>query len=230
MQRLFGALALAAAGPALAIQPGGTAATPPAAAPDPARLAAAERLVDLVLPAGSPMNILLGSGPSAYSMMDVRIGDLGFMSAEDRALGPDMTYGDFMSRTDPHFRERTRIMREVTDRMVREVLPNLEVDFRRAVAAMYAPLHHRRVGEMLVFFATPTGRKYAAQNLTILTDPAIAQVIMSVMPAVQRASPSLDERVRAATAHIPESQPDPGDAANMTEEAPPPPDQPPPGG
>jgi hypothetical protein len=178
---LFPALLLGLAAPALLAQPPAAQAPAPAATPDPARLAAAERLVDLIMP-----------------------GDL-----LRRALTEDMpgaeTPPDQLNSEDPHSRERMEIRTRVTREVIAETMIAVEPDLRRLFASFFARrFTSAEIGELTVFFATPAGRKYAESALMLTRDPLVVEGMRAIMPLAITLGMRIDERVHAATAHLPE--------------------------
>jgi len=163
--------------------------SPPA---DPAALAAAERLVRLFMPDGA-MEQMLGATFSQMEGLDSSLAaTLPALEAADPA------------DADPHRAERTRITEEVTRQAMTEMMSSMEPLIRQAMVNFFA----RRftigeLGEMTAFFSTPTGTKYARLALTMQQDPAYTEMVAAMLPRIMETSMTLEERVRAATAHLP---------------------------
>ena len=182
MKVLAAALALGLAAPAVA-QPQPA----PPAAHSPEHLAAAERVVALILPPGGLATLLNDEAAMQNEMF--------------AAIGAAVADGE---EADPHLVERMRITNEVTNQAVAEVLTELEPQFR----SLFATLLVRRftvpeLDELAAFFTTPAGRKYAEMTFTIGQDPALTEFVLSLVPRMIEAGPRIEERVRAATAHLP---------------------------
>jgi hypothetical protein len=174
---LLPALLLGLAAPALlAQQPAPPA---PAAAPDPARLAAAERLVDLVLPGDLLRRALTEEMPGAETPPD--------------QLNPE----------DPHSRERAQIRARITREVVAEAMIAAAPALRRLFASYFARRFTlAEMGEQAAFFATPAGRKYAESALMLTRDPFVVEGMHAILPLGITLGMRIDERVHAATAHL----------------------------
>jgi len=180
--RVLAALVLGLAAPAPLAQP----AAPPAAAPDPARLAAAERLVDLIMPGDLLQRVMAQEFPGA----------------DADAQTPPEAFG---LPADPHFRERAEIRARVTREVVAEAMIAMEPDLRRLFASFLArQFSLAEIGELTAFFSTPTGHRYAAITLALAQDPLVMEGVRTMMPQAAALSMRIDERAAAATAHLPQ--------------------------
>jgi hypothetical protein len=189
---IFTALALGLAAPALIAQSPAPPAPAPAAAPDPARLAAAERLVGLIMPA----DLLRRMAGQPIPGIDAV------------AQTPPEAYG---LPADPHFAERMRIQTRVTNEVMIEIMAEWEPETRRMFASFFArQFTLAEIEEMTVFFSTPVGRRYAEVSLTLTEDPVVMEGMRAMVPRFAEMSGRIDERVRAATAHLP-APPEPVD-------------------
>lgn len=184
MRRTFFAVfLLSLAAPALLAQ--SSAPQAPAPAPDPVRLAAAERLVDLLMPG----NLLQ------------RIARQGYPGTELLPQGPPEEFG---LPPDPHFAERTRIQARITGEVMVETVTALEPEMRRLFASFFARhFSLAEIEDLTRFFSTPVGRRYAEVSLTLTEDPLVIEGMRAMMPRFAEMSGRIDERVRAATAHLP---------------------------
>lgn len=204
---LFAALLLGVGAPALAAQTPAPApprsGASPVEMPDAARLAAAARLVDLMMPPGAMRDLMADWMPNLDTILAVTAERLGIatdgMSREQRARAVE----ERAVREDRHFRERMQITLDVTTRVAREVLAELEPDMRRIMVTMMArQFDQAELGEMTAFFSTPTGRKYARMALTMAQDPAWQEVLALMAPRMAAAATRIEEAVRDATAHL----------------------------
>ena len=203
LKKLILFMALAAGTPALAAQ---APAAPPAAEippPDAERTAAAERFVSLIFPPGLMQRMMSGGmGVNSDAMMDM---PMPAPPGQSEATAEDgVSFADFMSARDPHFRERMRIRSQVTNRIMGEVFAEIEPLMRVAMVEMFARRFTTpELGEMNLFFATPAGQKYAQLALTIMQDPALQRVMAAMMPRIMAAMPRVLREVATATAHLP---------------------------
>jgi hypothetical protein len=203
---IFATLGLGLAAPALAAQPP---AAPPAAAAeavDPARLAAAERLVALIMPEDAMRRLLSQGMPGiTAAAMEMSPEDLGMaetmgLSEADRSR----SLAEIGSARDPHFRERMQISMRVSSEVMGEMMSEMQPTITRAYANYFARrLTLAELNELIGVFATPTVRKYTNALLTLAEDPAFIELMRSMMPRMMAAASRLEERTRAATAHLP---------------------------
>ncbi|MEA3014226.1 MAG: hypothetical protein QOD42_2771 [Sphingomonadales bacterium] len=218
---LFAGLALGLAAPALAAQPPAAGPSSPAtaAAPDPGRLAAAERLVALIMPEDAVRRMLSEGLPGMDMAMDMSPEEIG-LSAEMGASEADRgrSLAELGSARDPHFRERMQIMRRVSGEVMGEMMGEMQPLIARACAAYFARrLTLAELDELVGLFSTPAGRKFSEAWLGMAQDRAFAETLREMVPRLVQMGARIDERVRAATAHLP-PPPAPLDAA--PEEAP----------
>ena len=208
-------LSLAPLAPAAA-RPAPPAAAPapsaPAPALDPARLAAAERLVALVAPP-EVMQRMLGLPLAGMDgVLD--------MTPEQLGLGPELGFSDadrrrpvreLVSARDPHFRERLEIRSRVMAEVFNEIMVSARPEFTRAMVEFYAGnLTLDEINATAAFYATPAGRHFAAVAVDIMDDPSFVRLMTGLAPRFTRAMTTIEDRVRAASAHLP---PDPRPAA-----------------
>jgi hypothetical protein len=193
--------AIAAQAPPPAQSPRSSAPAPEA--PDPARLAVAGRLVDLMMPPGSMREVMSDLVPDMDMIMTQTAAQLGIdtagMSAEERARAVEARGG----QRDRHFRERLRITMEVSQRIMADIVAELEPDMRRIMVTMMARHFDRaELGELLAFITTPTGGKYARMALTMGRDPAWQEMMTLMIPRMAGAAARVEAAVRDATAHL----------------------------
>ncbi|HYD11418.1 MAG TPA: DUF2059 domain-containing protein [Allosphingosinicella sp.] len=207
-------LLLGLAPDALAAQPAPPAPAPAAAPPaparaiDPARLAAAERLVALVAPP-EVMQRMLGMPFGAMEVaMDMTpdqlgVGEMMGLGAEDRGR----TIAELVATRDPHFRERVEIRNRVTQEVLVEVMRGAMPDVYRTMAEFYAAnLTLEELNGAVAYYSTPGGRRFASAAVNIMQDPAFERLMTTLGPQFVQAMATIEERVRAASAHLP---PDP---------------------
>lgn len=220
MSRLIALALMAAASPAVAQAPTGSSA--PMVMPDPARLATARAIADRVMPAGTYRTILQGSLNGMISgmmnqMMDVPVRQFaataGMPAEEAKKLG-GATTRQIMSVIDPAFDERSRLSMAAMMDGLGDVLVKIEPDIREGLAEAYATrFSATQLAEIRAFFDTPTGSSFAAQQMTLMNDPALAKRMQALMPTIVQAMPDLIKRVEAATAGLPK----PKKAADLTD-------------
>lgn len=193
------------------------AATPAAAeegaSVDPARFAQAERIIDKVLPKGffsKAMESSMGglSQKMVSGMLDMQASEFLAMSGKgDPAMAEKLkgkSAREMIALSDPHFEERMQIMMETMQREMMPIMDGIEPDFRVAMARAYARRFSAgELSDLDRFFSTPTGARYAAESLLMMSDPDIVAASQKMAPELMRAMPAILQKVQAATAHLP---------------------------
>lgn len=178
----------------------------PAAAPDPARLAAAEKAVAALVPKGIYLKMMRDQFPQMMDammaqMMGKTADELGVPAAEGDG---GKTMGEAAASADPHFQERmkimTRVMSEEVGLVFDKIEPRVRTGLSRAFARRYTTA---QLGELNAFFATPTGAIFADQYLLTFMDPEVMQEMMAATPEMIKAMPEMMKKVEVATAHLP---------------------------
>ncbi|MBA2467357.1 MAG: DUF2059 domain-containing protein [Sphingomonas sp.] len=182
----------------------------PAAKPDDTRLALARSAVAHVWPAGTYQKMM--SSMMIDQMMgavfDTKLGDMvpndPKMSDEDKKVA-ETTMGDAIALKDPHFRERMRLTNATMVAEMGPMLNRVEPKIRDALAMAYAKKFNvQQLTEINRFFATPPGQFYASESMLLFMDPEMMKAMMGMMPELIKTMPAIMEKVKAATAHLPE--------------------------
>jgi hypothetical protein len=207
-QLLLGAaLALGLPGAALAQ-------TAPQAAPaDPARLAAADKVVAKLIPQGIYLRMMRDAFPQ---MMDGMIAQMSGLTAAD--LGEKDSSGKTLQQiaaeNDPAFRERMTIMTRVMSEEMGKVMDRLEPRVRVALGKTFARRFTlQQLGDLDAFFATPSGAAFAKDYLMMFMDPEMMREMSASAPEMVRAMPAIMKRVEKETAHLPPPKPKTGTEA-----------------
>lgn len=208
--RIMGfALALAAASPALA-QQAGSAPAPVPVATDPARLAAAQRTIDMVWPIGTLKRVMKTNMDAVMDMamsstLGMSAGTLANMGGAELPAGQkDESLGELAVKADPHFKERFRITMGVMSDGMSAVMTGMEPEMRAAMAGAYARrFTTAELNDMNAFFATPSGRRYASESVTIMQDAELMRAMQALHPRLMGAMPGIIDKVKTATAHLP---------------------------
>jgi hypothetical protein len=212
MKHLIILAAILLAAPAVA-EPGAPSAEAAATAPvDPARLALARTTVDHFWPLGTYERMMNGSmeqmmDQMVASMSDMTMGDMTAPYGGSEAIGTEMagkTLREVMAKADPHFQERFSIMNRVVMSSMIPIMNRLEPGIREGMARVYArKFTAEQLADMNRFFATPTGRVYASESMMLFVDPEIMSLIGKFAPEWAKEMPSIMQRVKEATAHLP---------------------------
>ena len=202
------------------------AATPAHAAPLPAaeveKSALAGKVAGALWPDGTYArmvdSMIGGKDGLADMVLDMRPAELMGMMLQGMA-GPDSkpadapppekerakTLREELIAKDPHFEERMRITMKVVGEEVARIAKPIEPKLRDGLTKSIA---RRFTREQLVpiaaFFDSEAGRAYAAQSMSLYIDKDVMLAMMQSVPAVIREMPKAMERVKSATAHLPE--------------------------
>lgn len=189
MKRLILAVALLGATPAWAQAPAAPAAVQPV---DPARLALAEKTVAVLVPQGVYMRLMQQQFPA---MMDAMLANMETVVPGGR---------DKARAADPAFEERmrimTRVMGEEMGPLMSRMEPSLRTGMARALARRFDP---QQLTDFNIFFATPSGKAFGEQFISLFADPEIMGEMMKMMPMMMQEMPGIMKKVEAATAHLP---------------------------
>lgn len=169
--------------------------------PDPARLAAGERVAAQLVPNGAYLGLMRDQFPQ---MMDAMLSQMGSLKASDVGGKGGGSAMEQVRRADPAFDERMRIMTRVMGEELGPLMGRLEPQVR---AGLSRALAHRftaaQLADMAAFFATPSGSAFAGSYLGLMADPAMMREMASATPEIIRAMPAIMAKVEAATKHLP---------------------------
>jgi hypothetical protein len=200
-----GAAFLAFAAPAFAAEP----APAPAAEVDPARLAVARQTVDYVFPAGTYARLMDGTLDKMMdalmdSTMRLPIKDLAGMTGVDADTLGEGSLAEMMEIYDPAYKERTRLSTRAMMAEMTTLMTTFEPAIRDGLASAYAArFDAAQLAELNRFFATPTGKAYAADSYLVMMSPEVMEKLQAFMPQMMKAMPTMIEKVKAATAGLP---------------------------
>jgi len=176
---LFAAV-LVLAQPAWAQSSPAPADTAASTAADSAELKEARRVVARLMPPGF-YKTLLGSsmapiidniGDTMKQLPLKRLAQIGGLSEADAAKLDQVDLAKVMAVYDPYWEDRTKRAMHAMLGAMADFFTTIEPEMREAVAHAYA--NHFTLAELEEidrFFATPSGGKFAAQSMTIMTDP-----------------------------------------------------------
>lgn len=222
---IIAAIAALFAAPALAAPP-----PPPAGATaqpaDPARLALATRIADVLWPNGTYGRMMQEMMGGENGMMDAMFGmrpvdlvgeDVLRKDSKDGKLPPEatQTMAEAIRAKDPHFEERMKISMRVMGEVMGKMFAPLEPGLRKGLARAYARrFTTEQLTDIAAFVATPSGKVFAAESMMLFTDKELMTEMMRGMPQIMKGMPDVMKRVEKATAHLP---PPPRDKAGEEE-------------
>ena len=181
-------------------------------APDAARVAAAQPVVDKIFPVGTYRRMMEGTlSKMMDSMMDgvmkmpiaqlARIGGV----PEEKLAGLNQSSMEQISAiVDPHFRERTTLGMNAMMASMTEMMDGFEPKVRDALTRAYArKFDGRQLAELAAFFRTPTGDLYARQSMMMFMDPEIMSEMQALMPEMMKKMPEMAAKAEEATKKLP---------------------------
>jgi len=76
---------------------------------------------------------------------------------------------------------------------------------REGLASAYAKrFTATQLTELNSFFATPTGKAYAADSMVIFMDPEVMKKMQEFVPTMMKAMPAIVDKAKTASASLPE--------------------------
>lgn len=187
-------------------------AAPPRAPVDPARLALATELVDLLTPPGSiraGLEIAMAQGmdgfrqqmalaPLRQAMVAAGVGE-----GDQRRFSPAV-FRRLTAILDPAFEARQRILAEMMTRSRTAMMTEVEPLLRAGTAEAYARrLSITELNAVLAFMHTPEGRAFAPLPATIGTDPAVLERQQAIRTVQEKTMPAAMTAVRDAMRKLP---------------------------
>lgn len=177
-----------------------------------ARMPAAIRLVDQAFPAGTyrkmmetsldPMTKMLNESFLEYPKAE--IAEMAGLDLVDVEALDERALSEIMAILDPAFEERGRLSNTVMSEMMIEVAEAIEPAYRQGLARAYAVrFSESELADIAMFFATPTGRKYAPESVLLYSDPQVMSVMGEAMPAFIERIPTLAKDLETRVAHLP---------------------------
>lgn len=99
------------------------------------------------------------------------------------------------------------------------VVSPFEEKLREAYAAAYSrQFNEAELSQILDFYQTPVGMKFAQRAISMITDPEVTKLQREIAPAVTDALPGIMAKVKAATADLVPPPPKPVSAPDSDEE------------
>lgn len=209
--RLLALALLAAALPAhaapAAVQPAAGAAESPRAR------ALAEQIARAQIPPGAYSRMFEGMASGinrqmVNAMLQTPVRDLamlGGLPEEQVARLGEATLRQVVELVDPAFEARTEAVTRVTMDIMSELFTAMEPELRQVFADVYVRRYSQAdLAAIAAFYATPTGARFAANQLEIMSDPGVQKATADLMPRMLKALAGAGERVERATSHLPQ--------------------------
>jgi hypothetical protein len=114
------------------------------------------------------------------------------------------TLADIMAIFDPVHDQRTAIIMQTTIASMTTIMTDLEPSIREGLAEAYARrFTASQLADMNRFFDTPSGQAYAANAMSIQTDPAVMSRMQAIVPVLMQRLPGIMDQANRATAKLP---------------------------
>lgn len=138
-------------------------------------------------------------------MFDKTPKDFGVEGGKDS----DKTLGEVIREKDPYFEERMAISNKVMMEEMGKIMGDLEPQMREAIAGLYAKRFSvAELRDIATFFRSPSGKNFGRQMIPMMADPDYVSAMTAVMPKMMQAMPGIAEKIKKATAHLPEPRKD----------------------
>ena len=181
---------------------------PPQPDPDPARLALARTATEAMWPNGAYGKMMSDFiGGTFDRMLQLKTSDLDGLSSKPHksaAAGKDVPLHEQVAAKDPYFDQRMVAMHEAVDAEMGKISAIIDPRMREGLArAMARRFDARQLGEIDLFFASPTGKAFAGQYMQLWIDPDTIRSIFSSMPDLMKLMPELMQKLKAADDKFP---------------------------
>lgn len=183
---------------------------PPQPDPDPARLALARTAVGAMWPDGAYGKMMSGfMGGMFDRVMQLKSSDLAALSdkpakTEAASSAKDVSLHDRVAAKDPYFDQRMAAMRDAVNEEMGKISavidPRMREGLSRAMARRFDP---RQLGDINLFFASPSGQAFAGQYMQLWLDPDSVRAMVGSMPELMKLTPELAEKLKAASDKFP---------------------------
>ena len=180
-----------------------------------ALLPLATRMTEKVFPEGSFAVIMEESmGPMMSAMMSAVAGDtraelslLTGITSDELSELDDAAVEEAMNVLDPHLATRNERAGEVVIKMMGDMFEAIEPSYREALARAFTTrFDEAEMTELLAFFETPVGGKFAQQSILVQYDPQMMTMMEQMGPAMAEAFPAMMEGMIELAAEFPEAR------------------------
>jgi Uncharacterized protein conserved in bacteria (DUF2059) len=128
----------------------------------------------------------------------IRLAEISGVTTDELAELEDAAAQEALDIFDPQYAARTERMSGAMVSMISKLLEAVEPSYREALArALAVRFEEGEMRELLAFFATPVGGKFAAQSFLVQYDSRMMGVMEAMGPAFVEIMPGLIEEVAA---------------------------------
>lgn len=176
-----------------------------------ALLPLASELADIIMPEGSfgdavknaskPMLAMFGGEPDSDPR--TRLAEISGVEADDLAALSDDDAQAALDIFDPHHAARSERNMAMMVSLVGKLTTEIEPAYRQALAqSLTTRFNEQEMHDLLVFFATPIGAKYAEESFLLQTDPRMMGAMEAMGPAMVKVLPEVEEEAAAIKAEF----------------------------
>lgn len=176
-----------------------------------ALLPLATRMAAHVMPDGSFRTAMDGVTEPMMEMMlgdpenspRVRLAEISGVAAEELERLSDEDAQEALDIFDPQFAARTQRTSEAFTGLMGKLMVAIEPAYREGLARAFARrFDEAEMRELLTFFATPLGAKFAAQSFLVQYDPQIMGFMEAMGPAAAKLVPEMTAEFAAIEAEF----------------------------
>ncbi|QJQ31175.1 DUF2059 domain-containing protein [Sphingomonas lacunae] len=158
------------------------------AGPDPERLAAAGRLIDRIWPVGTYRRIMESTMSVGAEAAEASIETMTWATSENGKLARRAQHEARTGRPLRRAPDEEQAIASVAEGMANitatllTAIDQAEPAVRAALTRIYARRYNlNELNELDAFFATPTGRRYAEDSITLMNDPEMVAATTSMV-------------------------------------------------
>lgn len=177
---------------------------PPQPEPAPQRLVLSRTTVKGLFPDGTYARMMDGLMRGMIDrVMGLSEADFGKAGNKGKAAGA-LTLREQMSKDDPHFDERMRIIERVVGEELVKFSAIIEPKMREGLTrSMARRFDEKQLTDINAFLATDSGRAFGSQSMAMWVDPDVMRAMMGSFPEMMTAMPAAMKRLETETAHLP---------------------------
>ena len=179
---------------------------------DPAQLELGEQVAMRILPAGSYRRIMGETfqqmmGPIRDSFANlpvVQIAQIAGVPQEDISIQDNATIGELTAIIDPYFEQRQSAILGLISEILIGVMDEAEPGVRKGLARAYARrFAASEMNEMLAFFETDTGAKFAQESMAIYASKEVLAASAELAPSIFEKMAGIEEQITKRLADLP---------------------------
>lgn len=187
----------------------------PLTAEEEARLPLAVAMADHVFPAGSFAVVMEESMAPMMTAMMARLTDDPAVAVynatgvptEDLAALEEEDLQEALALFDPHYRARSERIGQMVVTLMGDLFEAIEPAYREGLSRAFATRFEAgEMEELIGFFRTPVGGKFARQSLLVQYDPQMLAIVEQLGPAMGEVMPGMLEEIVAIAEAYPEGR------------------------